>query len=117
MVDEECYHLHMRANDKKRIKQKIQHNSLVTACARRHNTVGDISAMRICYLLRHHPNLSVSEIAELVELSVSATSRSLTKLKQAEVVKSKRKAKSVIYSLVDNVFTKTLTRQMEKSNG
>lgn len=39
--------------------------------------------MKVCYLLRHYPNLSVGEIAELVGLSVSTASRRLTKLKVA----------------------------------
>ena len=103
----------MHANEKLKIRQEIKQNSRVAACAQMHNTLGDISTMRICYLLRHHPSLSVSEIAELVDLSVSATSRSLTKLKKADIVRSKREAKSVFYSLVNNVFTKTLTSEME----
>ena len=60
------------------IKQELANSDVVKQCAKRHNIVGDLSAMKVCYLLRHHPGLSVSQIAELVGLSVSATSRCLS---------------------------------------
>lgn len=95
------------------IKQELTDSLVVRQCASRHNVVGDLSAMKVCYLLRHHPNLSVSEVAELVGLSVSATSRCLTKLKTAEIVSSNKIAQSVLYQLKDNDFTKQLITQLE----
>lgn len=85
----------------------------VLKCARIHNTVGDPSAMKVCYLLRHYPNLSVSQIAELVGLSVSATSRCLSKLKVADIVISEKNAQTVRYQLNSNDFTTQLVTQLE----
>ena len=95
-----------------KIKKELQ-SDLVLSCAMRHNTVGDPTAMKVCYLLRHHPGLSVSQIAELVGLSVSATSRCLTKLKAAEIVYSNKVAQTVLYRLQNNEFTNQLVTQLE----
>lgn len=105
----------MRANRTRleAVKQELADSEMVRQCAQRHNVVGDLSAMKVCYLLRHHPNLSVSEIAELVGLSVSATSRCLAKLKAADIVVSNKIAQTVHYQLQDNDFTKQLMTQLE----
>lgn len=95
------------------IKLELTDSQLVRQCAQRHNVVGDLSAMKVCYLLRHHPNLSVSEIAELISLSISATSRCLSKLKFADIVVSKKEAQTVRYQLSINDFTAQLVSQLE----
>lgn len=108
------YYLHMGANkqDVAKIKKELQ-SDLVLNCAMRHNTVGDPTAMKVCYLLRHHSGLSVSQIADLVDLSVSATSRCLTKLKAADIVSSNKVAQTVLYRLQNNEFTDQLITQLE----
>lgn len=105
--------MHAKRADFEDIKQGLTNSKIIIQCAKQHNTVGDLSAMKICYLLQHHPNLSVSEVAELVRLSVSATSRSLAKLKATDVVSSNKVAQSVLYQLQDNDFTNQLVKQLE----
>lgn len=95
------------------IKRELADSHVVKQCAKRHNVVGDFSAMKICYLLRHHSDLSVSDIADLVGLSVSATSRSLAKLKLADIVSSNKIAQTVYYQLQNNEFTNHLITQLE----
>jgi len=95
------------------MRNELSDSDAVRRCAERHNTVGDLSAMKVCYLLRHHHDLSVSQIAELVGLSVSATSRCLAKLKAIDVVSANKVAQAVYYRLQDNEFTHQLVAQME----
>lgn len=95
-----------------KIKKELENSDCVKQCAKRYGTTGDITAMGICYLLRHYPELSVSEVAELVGVSISAASRSLKKLKEADIVRSRQEAQSVYYSLEDNEFTKALMDQL-----
>ncbi len=95
------------------IAKELSDSELVRQCAIRHNTVGDLSSMKVCYLLRHHPNMSVSEIAEFVGLSVSATSRCLGKLKVVGIVESSKQAQTVRYQLQNNPFTRQLVSEME----
>jgi len=106
----------MQTSKNEKIAKELADSELVRQCAMRHNTVGDLSAMKVCYLLRHHPNLSVSEIAELVGLSVSAASRCLTKLKLAGIVESSKVAQTVRYQLQNNSFTQHLITQLESSH-
>lgn len=94
------------------IKKQLAKSENVRSCAKRHNTIGDLSAMKVCYLLRHYPDLSVSEIANLVDLSVSATSRCLTKLKTADVVSSSKQAQTVRFQLKTNAFTNNLAMEL-----
>lgn len=105
----------MDANkDFEKIKEEIANSESVRACARRHGTVGDPTAMKICYLFRHHPELSVSDIAALVDLSISAASRQLKKLKEADIVTSNKQAQTVYYSLQNNEFTQNLVEELSE---
>lgn len=104
----------MRASrlDINKVRAELQSDNVVK-CAQRHNTVGDPSAMKVCYLLRRYPDLSVSQIAELVGLSVSAASRCLSRLKAADIVVSEKQAQTVRYQLNSNNFTSQLVTQLE----
>lgn len=97
-----------------RIKKEIANSEAVKACARRHGTIGDQTAMKICYLFRHHPELSVSDIANLVGISISAASRQLKKLKAADILRSTKQAQTVYYSLQDNEFTQNLIEELSE---
>ena len=95
-----------------RIKKELEDSLCVRQCAKRFGTTGDLTAMKICYLLRHYPELSVSEVAELTGVSISAASRSLKKLKEVDVVQSRQQSQNVFYSLQDNDFTESILRQL-----
>ncbi|MDI9540794.1 MAG: metalloregulator ArsR/SmtB family transcription factor [Bacillota bacterium] len=62
---------------------------------------GDSTRIRILYAL-YEKELSVSEIAEELKMTVSAVSHQLRVLKQGKLVKSKRDGKQIYYSLDDN---------------
>lgn len=98
------------------IKKEIANNKAVQLCAKRHGTIGDLTAMRICYLFRHHPELSVTDIAQLVAVSVSAASRQLKKLKGAEILQSSKHAQTVYYSMRKNEFTDNLIGELGGNN-
>jgi len=94
---------------------EIANNDAVRLCARRHGTIGDLTAMRICYLFRHHPELSVTNIAELVAISVSAASRQLKKLKEADILQSSKTAQTVYYSIRPSEFTDNLLSEFKEA--
>jgi len=62
--------------------------------------MGDTTKLRICILLSGG-EYSVSEIAEILELSHSATSHSLKTLRNMRLVKYRREGKNIFYSLDD----------------
>lgn len=94
------------------IRKELDHADCVEACARRYGNMGDPTSMKMCYLLRHYPELSVSDLAELAGVSVSAASRCLKRLNHSEVVSSRKDGKTVYYGLQDNEFTRVLLSQL-----
>ena len=61
---------------------------------------GDSTRIRILFQL-FDKELSVGELADLLNMNQSAVSHQLKVLKQAKLVKNKRDGKSIIYSLDD----------------
>ncbi len=100
--------------DFEHVKKELENNQAVSHCATKYGNTGDPTSMKTCYLLRHYPELSVSQIAELVGVSVSAASRCLKRLNHSEVVISRKEGQTVYYSLQDNEFTHTLLNQLPK---
>lgn len=102
---------------KKRVLQKeLQDNGRIEACAERFGTTGDQTRMKICYLLCHNPELTVSEIAEIVGSPISTISHSLKRLKEIQVVEHRRQEKQVLYSLSKNKFASVIKSQLLESN-
>lgn len=93
----------MRSNTQQ-LRQELAHQEAIELCARQCGVIGDVTKLKICYLLRNHPELSVTNIAELVGTSVSNTSHSLSKLRAVSLVKARKEAQTVYYSLEDNAF-------------
>ena len=95
------------------IRKELENNSLVSHCAKKYGNTGDPTSMKMCYLLRHYPNFSVSQLAQVAGISISAASRCLKKLNHSEVVIARKVGQTVYYSLEDNEFTNTLIKQLE----
>lgn len=98
----------MRSNIQS-IKKELQDNDAIELCALQCGTIGDETKLKICYLLRHHPELNVTTIAELVGTSVSNASHSLHKLRAAQLVESRRCGQTVCYSLKEDAFANVLS--------
>ncbi|MDE2078917.1 MAG: winged helix-turn-helix transcriptional regulator [Patescibacteria group bacterium] len=81
------------------LKKELRNARAIAQCANEFNMVGDPTRLKICYLLCHHKELSVGEIADLVDVSISAVSRTLKKLKEANVVTGRRDFRTVYYAL------------------
>lgn len=62
---------------------------------------GDSTRIRILFKL-FDKELSVTELADLLNMNQSAVSHQLKVLKQAKLVKNRRDGKSIIYSLADD---------------
>jgi len=69
---------------------------------------GNLQRLKILYLLHAHKEMCVCDLAEVLQLTDSAISQHLSKLKDKNIVKSRRKAQTIFYSLVHNVFTENL---------
>lgn len=90
------------------IKKELQNNKEILCCAEQFGVVGDATRLKICYLLCRHAELNVSDMAEILDVSVSVVSHSIKKLLELELVTRRKEAQTVYYSLVKNDFTKNL---------
>jgi len=70
--------------------------------------------MKICWLLCRHPGLSVGEMADLLDVSISAVSHSLKKLKKCDAVKVRKEHKRVFYRLSDPELNKIIKQSLPK---
>ena len=90
------------------IKRELRNKQELLDCAKQFGVVGDATRLKICYLLCCHPELNVSDMAEILDTSVSVVSHSVKKLLELELVERRKEAQTVYYSLKKNEFTKTL---------
>lgn len=95
------------------IKNELDNEPALIKCAEEFSLVGDPTRMKICYLLCRHGELSVSEIAELVGVSISAVSHTLRKLRNADIVEKRREFRVVHYRLKRTPFTDILANRIE----
>lgn len=69
---------------------------------------GNSQRLKVLYLLHAHHEMCVCDLAEVLELTDSAISQHLRKLKDRNLVKTRRAGQTIFYSLVSNVFTSNL---------
>jgi ArsR family transcriptional regulator, lead/cadmium/zinc/bismuth-responsive transcriptional repressor len=69
-------------------------------------TSGSLQRLKILYLLYAHKEMCVCDISEVLEISDSAVSQHLRKLKDKNLVRPRRHRQTIYYSLVTNPFTK-----------
>ncbi len=90
------------------IKRELKNRKKLIACAEQLGVVGDATRLKICYLLCHYPEVSVGEMAEILDTSISVVSHSVKKLLELKLVTRRKEAQTVYYSLKNNAFTETL---------
>lgn len=91
-----------------KIKEELKNKQELLACAQQLGVVGDATRLKICYLLCHYPELSVGNMAEILDTSVSVVSHSVKKLLKLQLVERRKERQTVYYSLTNNSFIKTL---------
>lgn len=98
---------------REKMKRELESNRALVECASEFNLVGDLTRLKICYLLCRHRELPVGEIASLVGVSVSAVSHTLKKLKEANVVESRREFRTVYYRLAAAPIVRALKKRLK----
>lgn len=79
------YKISHKQRKTKQIKKELENERDLIQCAKEFNIMGDLTRLKICYLLCKHQELSVGEIAKIVGVSISAVSHTLQKLKAAKI--------------------------------
>lgn len=93
------------------IKKNVADQEGLETLAELMNLVGNAHRLKIIYLLHAHKEMSVCDIAEVLQISAAAVSQHLGKLKARNLVKNRRQGLAILYSLQDNVFVQRV-RQM-----
>jgi ArsR family transcriptional regulator, lead/cadmium/zinc/bismuth-responsive transcriptional repressor len=67
--------------------------------------VGNDTRIKLLYLMTCEKELCVCDLASMLDMTVSAVSQHLRKLKDKNIVKARRNAQAVLYSLNKTTFT------------
>lgn len=102
----------MQVKDVASLKKELRNARAISECANEFSMVGDPTRLTICYLLCRHKELSVGEIAGLTDVSISAVSRTLKKLKETDIVAMRRDFRMVYYHLKPSPFTTFLRNRL-----
>jgi ArsR family transcriptional regulator, lead/cadmium/zinc/bismuth-responsive transcriptional repressor len=65
-------------------------------------TLGSPNRLKICHLLLKYKKLCVCDLAEILSLSVPATSQHLAKLKTVGLLKTQRDAQTIYYQIKEH---------------
>lgn len=99
---------HMTSEEMEEIRQNLQGTQDIEAAADLMNLAGNSTRLKLLYLLENMNELCVCDLAELLGVSVSAVSQHLSKLKAYGLVKPRRDAQTIYYSLTDHTFNEKL---------
>jgi ArsR family transcriptional regulator, lead/cadmium/zinc/bismuth-responsive transcriptional repressor len=79
------------------------------------SAAGNETRIRILYLLWRHGEIRVNDLAEILNVSTPAVSQQLKKLRRHRLVRARRDAQAVFYSLSsDQTFVRRLTDLFER---
>jgi DNA-binding transcriptional ArsR family regulator len=76
---------------------------------------GNVQRLKILYLLYAHKEMCVCDITEVLGMTDSAVSQHLRKLKDKNLVRTRRDSQTIYYSLVPNVFTAHIGELLARS--
>lgn len=96
-----------------RMKEKVKANGDVDALADFFSVVGNPQRLRMLLYLTETEELCVCDIADLLDMNVTAASAHLNKMKLQGVLKTRRDAQMIYYSIADKERMKLLSRAFD----
>lgn len=117
MVNEtpSCEYLHVHDELVKKVEEAMPLTEELFDLAELFKIFGDTTRIKILYVL-FESEMCVCDIAQVLNMTVSAISHQLRILKQARLVKFRREGKTVFYSLSDDHIKKILDNGIEHIN-
>ena len=106
----QCIGPHFDDKEFELIKKNVNQLEGLNTLADLLNVVGSQVRLKIVYLLYAHKELCVCDLAEILEISDSAISQHLRKLKDKLIVKSRKDSQTVYYSLESKLFIEILAQ-------
>jgi ArsR family transcriptional regulator, lead/cadmium/zinc/bismuth-responsive transcriptional repressor len=96
-----------------RMKAKVKANGDVDALADFFAVVGNPQRLRILLYLTQTEELCVCDIADLLDMNLTAASAHLNKMKLQGVLKTRRDAQMIYYSIADKERMKLLSHAFD----
>ena len=97
------------------VREKMPPEEQLYDLAELFKVFGDSTRMRILFVL-FEAEVCVCDLAEALNMTVSAISHQLKILKQSKLVKSRREGKSIFYSLADGHVRTIIDQGLEHVN-
>ena len=110
-----CEYIHIHENLVKKVEESMPVEEELFDLAELFKIFGDSTRIKILYVL-FETEMCVCDIAQILNMTVSAISHQLRILKQARLVKFRKEGKSVFYSLADDHIKKIIDNGMEHIN-
>lgn len=107
-----CELMHVHEDLVRQVHEVMPAEELLYDLAELYKVFGDSTRIKILYLL-FESEMCVCDIAQLLNMSISAISHQLRVLKQARLVKFRREGKTVFYSLADEHVRTIIGQGME----
>lgn len=98
---ESCEYMHVHEDIVEKVKSDMPEDTLLYDLAELYKVFGDTTRIKILYVL-FEQEMCVCDIAQILNMTMSAISHQLRVLKQAGLVKYRRDGKTVFYSLADD---------------
>ncbi|MBI2416011.1 MAG: helix-turn-helix transcriptional regulator [Candidatus Kerfeldbacteria bacterium] len=89
-----------------------QHTEQLNQLAKQLQAAGDPVRIRIVCILFQDKQYCVGDFADMMQMSISATSHHLQILKEADLVSANRHGQMICYSIVKQPFTEQLKKMV-----
>lgn len=110
-----CEYIHVHEDLVKKVEASMPPEEELFDLAELFKIFGDSTRIKILCVL-FEAEMCVCDIAQLLNMTVSAISHQLRILKQARLVRFRKQGKSVFYSLADDHIKKIIDNGMEHIN-
>ena len=107
-----CEFIHAHEDIIQRVNERMPEDELLYDLAELYKVFGDSTRIRILYVL-FEAEMCVCDLAQMLNMSMSAISHQLRVLKQSQLVKFRREGKTVFYSLADDHVRTIIDQGME----
>ena len=104
----------MSSKEMTKIRQSLEGTPAIEEQADLLSLAGNATRLKMLYLLDNMKELCVSDLAEMLGISMSAVSQHLARLKAYGVVAQRRDAQSIFYRLTDSEFNRKLRESFFK---
>lgn len=111
----ECEYRHIHSDFVEKVHENMPDTEVLYDLAELYKIFGDSTRIRILYVL-FEAEMCVCDIAQVLDMTVSAISHQLRVLKGANLVKYRREGKTVFYSLADDHVRLIINQGLEHIN-